>query len=135
MDERMDNSQILVDTSILIEYLRKTNKPRTIMYRYAGQAKLTVSVITEFEFWIGATPKNRGFINGILSTMDVLPFDSACVQTALTIYQQLKTINKRLPIQDTFIAATALHFNLPLLTLNSKHFAHITDLVLLPTEI
>lgn len=128
----MESTRILVDTSILIEYLRKTKKDRTILYRYSGISTFVISVVTEFEFWIGVNEKSRLFTENLLSQIHILPFDSSCVESALVIQQQLKRINKQLPLQDLFIAATAITHNIPLLTLNSKHFVAIQDIILVP---
>lgn len=40
--------------------------------------------------------------------------------------------NGAIGLLDTFIAATALHHNRPLLTLNVKHYQRIPELTLLP---
>ena len=41
--------------------------------------------------------------------------------------------NQVIGLIDTFIAATALHYALPLLTLNTRHFERVSGLKLLPT--
>ena len=44
------------------------------------------------------------------------------------IYHQLRQVNKMIEFRDIFIAATALVYNLPVKTLNKKHFARISGL-------
>ncbi len=44
-------------------------------------------------------------------------------------------IQSCITVAETLVAATALHYNLPLLTINQKHFKHIPNLVLLKHNI
>jgi predicted nucleic acid-binding protein len=132
MDEPVERERILIDTSILIDHLRKQKKERTLFYQLSPHCEFVISSITEFEFRIGATPKNREFMQKLLSVLPVLAFDSSCVNTATELYQDLKTKNKLLPMPDIFIAATALTHDMTLLTLNRKHFERIENLKLHP---
>ncbi len=50
---------------------------------------------------------------------------------ASDIAKKLKTVNKIIEFRDIFIAATAIANNMPLSTLNVKHFKRIDDLELL----
>lgn len=124
----MANSAILIDTSVLIEYFRKQNKEKTAFYRLSLRNVLSISTITEFEFRIGISPKYSAFANHLLSNLISIPFDSACAINASQIYTSLKTQNQLIPPPDIFIAATALTYNMPLSTLNRKHFSRIREL-------
>ena len=128
----MERERVLIDTSILIEHLRKQRKERTLFYQLAPHYDFIISSITEFEFLVGATPKNQTFIQTLLSVLPVLAFDSRCVTTATDLYWDLKTRNKLLDLPDLFIAATALTHNVMLLTLNRKHFERIKNIKLHP---
>ncbi|WP_425549969.1 type II toxin-antitoxin system VapC family toxin [Compostibacter hankyongensis] len=63
--------------------------------------------------------------------MEVIPFDEAAVDTAVKINSSLKRKRKQIDIADLFIAATAITHNLPLATLNKKHFNRIEELNIL----
>jgi tRNA(fMet)-specific endonuclease VapC len=65
-----------------------------------------------------------------MGRLSILAFDSACVDAVIEIYQSLKVSNQLIGLPDIFIAATAITHNLPLLTLNQKHFARISNLKL-----
>ena len=62
----MDRERILVDTSILIDHMRRGNKERTAFYRAAQRFDCLVSAITEFEFRVGSTAANRDFVATLL---------------------------------------------------------------------
>jgi predicted nucleic acid-binding protein len=127
----MDRQRILIDTSILIDHLRRQNKERSAYYRAAQQFDCSVSVITEFEFRVGATQANQDFVSALLDLTPILPFDSACVHAAASIYRDLKAVNRLIALPDLFIAATAVAHSLPLLTLNLSHFERVGKLTLL----
>jgi predicted nucleic acid-binding protein len=88
----MESPQILIDTSILIDYLRKRHKDKTLLYS------------------LSFTYRFANFL--------ILPFDSTCAQTASEIYKNLKSKNQLISQPDIFIAATAISHNLSLVTLN-----------------
>ena len=127
----MDHRRILIDTSILIDHLRRKDKNRTAFYRAAQSYECAVSAITEFEFRVGATAANRDFVAELLDITPILPFDSTCVRSATEIYRNLKAINRLIALPDLFIAATAVAFELPLLTLNLTHFERVDGLTVL----
>jgi predicted nucleic acid-binding protein len=129
----MERERLLIDTSILIDHLRKTQKDKTVFYQLASQYDYLISAVTDFEFSIGSTPQNRHFTEELLARFPVLSFDSACVKTASTIYRDLKAKNPLISLPDIFIAATAITHDLQLLTLNRKHFERVENLKLLPT--
>lgn len=126
----MERQRILVDTSILIDHLRKTQKNQTNFYRATLQYECVISAITEFEFVVGCTPNNAEFVQQILQIVPVVGFDSECVKTAAAIYQQLKRKNQLISLPDLFIGATALTHNLSLLTSNHTRFERISGLTL-----
>ena len=127
----MDRKRVLIDTSILIDHLRRGNKERTVFYRAAQRRECVVSAITEFEFRVGSTAANRDFVMALLDLTPVLPFDSACVHAAADVYRDLRAINRLMALPDLFIAATALAHDLPLLTLNLSHFERVDTMTLL----
>lgn len=69
-----------------------------------------------------------GFWNTILQAVEVVPFDDASVNTAVEVNAVLKSKRKQIELADLFIAATAISNNLPLATLNRKHFDRIDRL-------
>jgi len=89
--------------------------------------------MVEFELFIGATDdqKYQDALK-VLSWCTSLPLTSVVAQQAGTIYQDLKSRNQLIEIRDILIAATAIANNLPLMTLNKKHFERINTLTLIP---
>ena len=56
----MENRKILVDTSVLIDFLRKKNKENTLLWSLKEKYNnLSVSVISVFELFAGATDDKK----------------------------------------------------------------------------
>jgi len=111
---------------------RKTDKSRTKLVQLSEQFdQLAMASVTEFELYSGATPAQLPFWNELLQEILIVPFDSRAAHLAVDIQQALKKLRKSIDIADLFIAATAVANDLPLATLNRKHFDHIGLLTLL----
>lgn len=120
---------ICLDTSILIDFFRKEKKENSLFFRLTQQYQIfTVSVITEYEIFVGSNQEQQEFWENFFSRIVVLPFDSASSQMAVQIFKDLKAKNKLIEIPDILIAATAMQNNLPLATTNLKHFDRIEGL-------
>lgn len=120
---------VLIDTSIVIEYLRKQNKQKSILYNIVNSYDLCLSTIVEFELYTGVTDaQKRRDVQEVLTWGIVLPLTSDIAQAAATIYQQLRAKNQLIDIRDILIAATAIAHDLPLMTLNTAHFNRIDGL-------
>ncbi|MGC4233567.1 MAG: type II toxin-antitoxin system VapC family toxin [Niabella sp.] len=128
----MANEVILVDTSVLIDYYRKTDKANSAWIRLVLQGyEFAISAITKYEIYSGATQSQLAFWDSVLESISVVSFDGACVNTAVIINTNLKRKRKQIDIADLFIAATAVTHHLTFATLNRKHFDRIDELVIL----
>lgn len=90
-----------------------------------------ISAITEYEIFSGATGNQETYWEEFLMKTEVLAFDKTVSKKAVEINRKLKKKRKQIAIPDLFIAATALAFQLPLATLNKKHFERVEGLELL----
>jgi tRNA(fMet)-specific endonuclease VapC len=127
----MADKIILVDTSILIDYYRKTDKEKSVWINLVRQGySFAISAVTKYEIYAGAT-RQLAFWDIILQAITVIPFDEASVNIAVTLNNILKKKRKQIDLADLFIAATAVTNNLPLATLNRKHFDRIDTLKLI----
>ena len=126
----MADKIILVDTSILIDYFRKTNKDNSVLVSLFDQGyDFTISVITHYEIYSGTTTNQFSFWKNLLQRTKVLALDEVVAQTAVDINNELKRKRKQIEMADLFIAATAIANNLSFTTLNKKHFERIESLM------
>jgi len=122
----------MVDSTILIDYFRKTDKANSrLVAHFRNYETLYISSVTEFEVVNGATKEHLQFWDGMLAKFTILDFDSKAARQAAAIVAQLKIKRKTIDKPDLFISATAIVNNLTLDKLNIKHFTHIGDLNLL----
>jgi len=125
----METGNLLIDTSILIDYLRKKNKRGSQLYKIVGSYHLFVSAVTLFELFAGAKDEQKlSDVNYVLEYVEILPFTEDTAKTAGEIYLKLREQNKIIETKDLFIGATALSHDLPVMTLNRKHFERIEAL-------
>ena len=117
------SSHFVVDSCVLIEYFRAKDKPATWLARLVRKGwQMNLSGIVLFEVLSGANGKQRGFWKEFLHGAIRLPFDERTVEIAADLFRTLRQKNVRLESSDLFIAATTIANDLPLATLNRKHF-------------
>lgn len=120
---------ILADTSILIDYFRKTDKTNSRLIALFDEGyNFNISSITHYEIYSGATSIQLPFWTSLLARTKVLALDLNVAQTAVDINNILKRKRKQIGMADLFIATTAISNNLSLTTLNIKHFDRIDGL-------
>ncbi|MFN3694105.1 MAG: type II toxin-antitoxin system VapC family toxin [Ignavibacterium sp.] len=118
--------KMLIDTDILIDYLRGIEKSRLFLEN--SKHKFHISVITKFEIISGATNKNDIIkLEGFLSNFIILPITNSIIANAYGIFKKYHLTNK-LGILDSFIASTAENYNLPLCSRNQKHYRLIKEI-------
>ena len=125
----METGNVLIDTSIIIDHLRKKNKKKSRLFEIIGTHHLFVSAVTIYELFAGAiNEEKRKDINDFMVLVDILPFTRETAERAGAIYLSLRGKNELIDVGDIFIGAAALSHNLPLMTLNIKHFERIDEL-------
>lgn len=108
---------LLLDTNILITLLNSDELP---LPPFRGA--YCISVITEAEIlcYSGMSYKEIELISELIATLNVIPVDSMIAQRAA---QLGRTRSGKLP--DLLIAATAIEYELTLITKNLKDFTAI----------
>ena len=125
----MEDSRVLVDTSVIIDYLRKQNKKSTAFWKLINDYECSISTITLFELYSGARKdRQKEDVNILKSVLEIIPFDTIQAEQASIIFQALKKENRLIEFRDIFIATCAISNKIPLATLNHKHFERIKDI-------
>ena len=123
---------MVADTGIFIEHLRAKDKRSTTLYQIADDTEIYLSAITLYELHMGATtPEKQRDIAVITENFTILPFTDEVARQAAAIYHKLRLRNQMIEFRDIFIAATCLVHDLPIVTLNKKHFQRIDSLKML----
>ena len=120
---------ILCDTNILIDLFRQ-HPTRLAQVRPFLPGQLAISCVTTAELIQGA--RSQAELRGIRQSLTVcreLPLTEVTGQQAIAwLYQY--NLSHSLDLADALIAATALENQLPLFTLNRKHFQYLPGLKL-----
>lgn len=131
----MEDGIVLVDTSIVIDYIRSADKENTSFIKLFKQYELCISVISVFELNNGATtPQKQKDVATICENIEIIDFDYAMSQEASEIYRYLKSQNKLIEFRDILIAATALARKIKIATKNHKDFSRILNLAFIDVQ-
>lgn len=110
----------LVDTDVLVDYLRGQPAARAFLEARAGEP-LAVSVITVAELHAGAREPEKPALEALLSVFTQLPVDAAIARQA-GAWRRAYRDSHGTGLADALIAATALSCGATLATLNTRHF-------------
>jgi tRNA(fMet)-specific endonuclease VapC len=87
----MADKIVLIDTSILIDLFRKSDKSNSVLISLVKQGySYCISAITEYEIFTGALLGQIDFWNQFLEKTQVLPFDGNAAELPLTLTNILK---------------------------------------------
>lgn len=132
----MGNNGILVDTTILIDFLRKKNKEKALLWKFKEIYKtLSISSISVFELYAGAIDNRKiNDVKSLLKWLDIIEFDEEIAEMAGNIFIALKRQNNIIDYRDLFIGTTAVFYNLDIATLNIDHFENIPNIKIVNTS-
>ena len=111
---------MLVDNNVLIEYLRGDSRAEEFLE--SNPDAVFISSITVGELYQGVIEGDeRTALDSLISAFTILPVtEEIAKEGGLICRKYRKTHNSGLA--DCLIAATARHHDLPLISLNLKHF-------------
>jgi len=125
----MEPERLLIDTDILIDYLR--GQPKAIAYLESLPEPPLLAAITVAELYAGVREGNeRKALERFLATIEVVPLDEA-IATRGGLYRRDYAKSHNVGLADALIAATAEFRNATVVTLNQKHFPMLSK-VLVP---
>ncbi|MBN1350416.1 type II toxin-antitoxin system VapC family toxin [candidate division KSB1 bacterium] len=132
-DLAIENRKIFIDSSILIDFLRKHNKENSRLWELKHEyGNLSISAISAFGLYASATSTQKlNDVKTLLKWFDIIDFNEDIAEEAGRKYSILKQLNKRIDYRDLFIGSSALFYDMNLATLNIDHFNRIPDLKLL----
>jgi predicted nucleic acid-binding protein len=118
----------LVDTSILIDYLRGQQAAADLLEEARAEAPLHASEITRLEVLAGMRPSEGDATRSLLSTLLWHPVDTQVAEEAGALGRRWLPSHHAIDGADLAIAATATLNQLRLLTRNVRHFPMFASL-------
>jgi predicted nucleic acid-binding protein len=119
--------RLLIDTDVLIDYLR--DKAEAVSYLEGLNEPLLLSVITIAELYAGVRDgAERTTLDEFIHAFEIVPVDrEISIKGGLYRRDYMKSHN--VGLADALIAASAETHRAELVTLNSKHFPMLTNVV------
>lgn len=118
----------LVDTSVLIDYLRGHPAAADLLERERAEDVLQASEITRLEILAGMRPAEEDATRALLSTLVWHSIDAEIVEQAGVLGRRWLPGHHTIDSADLAIAATVVRSGAHLLTRNVKHFPMFPDL-------
>jgi hypothetical protein len=118
----------LVDTSVLIDYLRGHTGAAELLERERAEAPLHASEITGLETLAGMRPREEEPTRLLLATLIWHPVDAEIAEDAGALGRRWLPSHQAIDGADLAIAATALRTGARLLTRNVRHFPMFPEL-------
>lgn len=122
--------RVLLDTSVIIDFLRRKDKEESLLYSLAD-SDLYISIITHTELYAGKSVwENENIkeaLGKILEGLTIIPLENELSQKA----GYIKAKHKNVSLFDCIIAATANLHDMKLATLNIKDFQQIEEIKLI----
>ncbi len=119
---RFNDVSCLLDTDIVIDFLRRRDYARQLLEDWSSKGLLAVSTLTQLEIYHGMKPVEETTTNSFLDGLISIPVDVSIARLAGRMLGGLRTRGVTIGIADSIIAATALQLGTPLLTNNVAHY-------------
>jgi tRNA(fMet)-specific endonuclease VapC len=121
--------KFLLDTSVIIDFLRRKDKEETLFYKLSGE-DISISVITHTELFAGKSVWEKEeihkMLNDLFEGVTIIPLSEEISEKAGFI----RALGQSNTLIDSIIGATAVVSESTLVTLNKKDFEKIEEIVL-----
>ena len=116
----MTTQKILVDTDVLIDFLRERERAKQILEGGMQKGSLHSSVVTLAELLAGMRPEEKEATEALVEGLILLPVTETIARRAGALRRQVGS--KKILLPDCLIAATALEDQCLLMTFNQKDY-------------
>ena len=112
----------LIDTGILIRYLRRSPRYREMLRDIGLEGYLYISTISRLEVLRGLREQEQKETFALLNNLSSIPVDCIIADQAGEFIHTWRKRGITLGDADALIAATAVTLEIPLVTTNPRHF-------------
>ena len=120
--------KLVLDTSIIIDYLRGGNLWETVLTKVNKETIFYVPTIVIYELFSGESTRNTKTVDKINIFLKYFERIELTEQIATDAGQLYRDGKRKVGVADYIIAASALSIRASVLTLNTKHFQQIPGL-------
>jgi len=120
------STEKLVDTDVLIDFLRGNEKAVSFIEKISSQIILSPIVVAEL--YAGVKGDDEMYVlNNFISFFRIVPINSEIAKTG-GLYKRDFGKSHGIGLADALLAATAFQENAEIITLNIKHYPMVTGL-------
>lgn len=121
---------MIIDSNIII-YASKLTYPSLLSYLKKNESSLTTSAICKIEVlgYHQLKKIEKQYLENFFNAIRMIPIDADVVSKAIELKQK-----RNIATPDAIVAATALVYDLPILTQNKKDFDRIESLEIYTIE-
>jgi predicted nucleic acid-binding protein len=121
----------LLDADVLSQPAKRHGDPRVTAWIEAEQENCYISavVVAQLAYWVRSKDgQQRQALQTWLTRLTaalhgrILSFNASVAHVWAEQQRELERVGRRMPIEDSYIAATARRYNLTIVTGNDKHF-------------
>jgi hypothetical protein len=112
----------LVDTDVLIWYLRGQSETVNLVNGIAGNHELAISVISRTEILVDMKEKEKQQTETLVNGLVSYQITTEIADLAASLIKKWRKKGKTVTIPDALIAATVIAKDIYFLTYNQKHF-------------
>jgi tRNA(fMet)-specific endonuclease VapC len=124
----------VLDTDVLIDYLRGAGPGRDLLEALAGPLAYRVTAVSAFELALGRSySANPAPVRALLS-VPCLPLGRRAGLRAGALVHDLRATGRDIGMRDAMQAAICLEAELPLVTRNARHFERVGGLEVVRPE-
>lgn len=124
----------VVDTSILIDYLRGGSIWEQFLLEFEKNGKLFLPTIVIYELFSGKSSKDPANTRKITKIIDYFQKIELTEKIARRAGELYRDVTSKLDVPDYAIAASCMEVSGTVVTLNKKHFQQIPGLAIYPLE-
>ncbi len=132
----MSTNQVVVDTDVIIDWLRRIEPQRTVFRRLFEENRVFLTTVSAYELRVGSElTRGQVSLEPLFEPDRTLSFDLLAAVEAGKIETELRGRRQEIGPGDTLIAGICLSRDLAILTRNHGHFSRVPGLeVLTPAD-
>ncbi len=119
---RLKGISCLLDTDVVIDFLRGREYARRLLSTWAGEGLLAISTLTHLEIYQGMRSGEEKATDDFLDGLVSVPVDVPLARRAGKIIGEFRAKGVTVGVGDAIVGATALQVSAPLLTNNVGHY-------------
>lgn len=132
----------LLDTNVVSEFSKERPNEKVLDYYNVRKDYCAISSVTwqELVFSVSRMPDGKrkntvmGFIENLRNNIEIIPYDEFAASICGEVQSNAEQVGKKLPYNDSQIAATAISNGMVLVTHNTEDFSYMAEKTFLKME-